>query len=158
MRRVLLLGAFVLAASAGAAAALLAATSTIASPEPTPAPPQLYLMDGPLATRIENGVRMPIANGWDGARFAGFAPGRRTDLDILVVSGATKAPTQADVTVIYQMIEMDHDLPLQRARPGLQGHHAATLDLNMIGTWRITIRVLLDGVTSDVVLLLAPGS
>ena len=158
MRRVLLLGAFVLAASAGAAAALPAATSSIASPEPTPAPPQLFVMDGPLATRIENGSRMPIANGWVEARVAGFAPGPRADLDILVFSGATKAPTQADVTVIYQMTDMDHGMPHQRARPGLQGHHAATLDLYMIDTYRITIRVLLEGVTSDVVLLLAPGS
>jgi len=158
MKRVVLLGALLLAASAGAAAALPSATPPPAAPEATFPPPELFVMNGPLASRIENGARLRIANGWVEARLSGFPPGPRAKLDVLVVSAATKAPAYADVTVTCEMAEMDHGVSEHRARAGAGGHHAATLDLYMVDTWRVTIRVLLEGVTSDVVLLVAPVS
>lgn len=158
MRRLLILGAIVLAACVGAAAALPQATPapTPAAPEPTNARLELFVMDGPIASRIANGARVRIANGWIEARLSGFPPGPLAKIDVLVISGATKAPATADVTVSYEMAEMDHGVDVQHARAAAGGHHAATLELWMVDVWRVTIRVVLEGVTSDVVLLVTP--
>lgn len=114
----------------------------------------LFLMDGPLASRIENGARVRIANGWIGPRFADFPPGPQGELDVRVISAATKAPTPAEVKLIYEMVDMRHGSPWQRALPAVPGHHTASLDFDMPGTYRSKVRVVLDGTSSDAVLLL----
>jgi hypothetical protein len=116
---------------------------------------RLYAFDGGIAVRAENGARLPIANGWVEPRFASFPPGARTDLDIVVVSATTQSPVSADVTVTYEMLDMGHGAMAEHAVPTMPGHHVARIDLSMVGTWRFKIRVLLDGVTSNVVLLLS---
>ena len=160
MRRLVLLGAF-LGACAGAAAALPATTAPAApaaAPAVSHAPPELFLVNGPLATRTENGARLPIANGWVEARLSNFPPGPIAELDVLVISKATNAPARAEVTVSYDMAAMEHGIIEERARPSAGGHHAAKLELWMLDAWRIKIQIVLDGVTSQVVLIVAPKS
>ena len=157
MRRIVLLGAL-LGACAGAAATLPAAAEPAAMPRATFGPPEVFLVNGPLAMRTEDGARLPIANGWIEARLANFPPGPVARIDVLVISRATNAPADADVTVSYDMVEMEHGMIEERAQRGAAGHHTAMLELWMLDAWRIKIHVLLDGVASDVVLLVAPRS
>jgi len=161
MRRLVLLGAL-LAACAGAAASLPKATAPVAAPAAPPAvsyaAPELFLVNGPLAMHTENGARLPIANGWVEARLSNFPPGPIAELDVLVISKATNAPARADVTVSYDMAQMEHGLIEERAHPGAGGHHAAKLELWMLDAWRIKIQIVLEGVPSDIVLLVAPKS
>lgn len=157
MRRLVLLGAL-LGAFAGAAATLPAAAEPAGAPRATYPAPEVFLVNGPLAMHTENGARLPIANGWVEARLSNFPPGPIAELDVLVISKATGAPAQAEVTVSYDMAEMEHGVIEERAHPGAGGHHSAKLELWMLDAWRIKIHVLLDGVASDVVLLVAPTS
>jgi len=56
------------------------------------------------------------------------------------------------------MAEMQHGMIEERAHHRTSGHHLAKLELWMLDAWRIKIQIVLDGVTSDVVLLVAPKS
>ncbi len=112
----------------------------------------LFTLDGGIALRAENGARIRIANGWVEPHFSPFPPGPRTELDVVVLSDSG-AP--ADVVVTYEMLDMGHGAMADHAAPSSAGHHLAHLDLSMQGTWRFKIRVVVDGVTSTVVLLLS---
>lgn len=157
MRRLVLLGAF-LSACAGAAATLPAAAEPEIAPRATYAPAEMFLVNGPLAMHSESGARLPIANGWVEVRLSNFPPGPLAEIDVLVISKATGAPTEAEVTVSYDMAEMEHGMIEERARHRTAGHHSAKLELWMLDAWRIKIQIVLDGVASDVVLLVAPKS
>ncbi len=141
------------AALALAACAPVAANAGVEPAGPARAnPPALFVMDGGMAVRAENGARIAIANGWVEPRFSPFPPGPRTELDILVLS---ESGAPADVVVTYEMLDMGHGAMADHAMLSGAGHHVAHLDLSMQGTWRFKIRVVVDGVTSTVVLLLS---
>lgn len=114
----------------------------------------LFVGEGGFLVPLPNGGRVAIANGWIEPRFRDCPSGARCDLDVLVVSAATGAPTLADVVVTAEMLEMGHGSMAHHASMTAVGHHVARLDLSMVGTWRFVVRVRLDGVTSDAVLLL----
>lgn len=117
--------------------------------------PLLFALEGGFLSPLRNGGRVAIANGWIEPHFSPFPPGRRSDLDIVVVSAMTGEPAQAQVSVTYEMLDMAHGALAQHALPGMSaGHHMAKLDLSMQGLWQFKVKVSLEGTTSITVLVL----
>jgi hypothetical protein len=102
---------------------------------------------------LTNGSRITIENGWIEPRFAGMAPQKSVDLDVLV--GSDTGADASEVTVSYEMLEMAHGVQTIQAVAAGGGHHRAHIGMGMYGTWRISVRVLLGGVPSTAVLLLS---
>lgn len=146
------------ATSTAAPPARLAAAPTTgaASNDASASGPRLFALDGAFLTPVANGGRVAIANGWIEPHFSTFPPAAKSDLDIVVMSAATRAPAQADVSVLYEMLDMAHGMLARHAVPGMRtGHHIATMDLSMRGTWRFQVKVRLEGVWSTAVLVLS---
>lgn len=160
--RTVVVAVMLVAAGCAPAGAASAPVSTAATPAPAESATraangsQLYVLEGTFLSPIQNGARVAIANGWIEPRFAPYPPGPRAELDVVVVSAATGAPSPAEVIVLYEMVEMAHGTMALRATPGAAtGHHVARLEFVMRGTWLLRVRVLLDGVTSSATLVLA---
>lgn len=117
--------------------------------------PQVFVLDGGLLAPLANGGRVALANGWAELSFSPYPPRTRSDLDVRVFDGASGQPVRADVTLTYEMIAMEHGIVLQRAIARDGGHHRFPLNVAMPGAWRFLVKVVHQG-TSSTVLLLIP--
>lgn len=154
MRRVVLAGLAALVLACGQPVA--AARPAVGAPAPVQArtEPQLFALDKGFTFPLRNGARVAIENGWIEPRFSPFPPGKDVDLDVAVIA-ASPAAGAAEVTVSYDMVEMGHGATTVHAGADGAGHHRAHVPMGMYGTWLITVKVVLDGVTSTAVLMLA---
>jgi hypothetical protein len=114
---------------------------------------QLFAFEKGFMFPLANGSRITIENGWIEPHFNAMSPHKSVDLDVVV--GSDTGADASEVTVSYEMLEMAHGVQTVHALPAGGRHHRAHIGMGMYGTWRISVRVVLDGVPSIAVLVLS---
>lgn len=153
MTRLALLAALLAALLVGACAARVPAA--VAEPAaPADAEATVFVSEGGMLRPLANGGRVALRDGWAEVRFTPYPLGPRSDLDVRIIDGRSGRAADADVTVLYEMLGMEHGMVVQRATPRSDGHHTAPLNVAMPGQWRFMLRIARSGEVESVVLVL----
>lgn len=93
-------------------------------------------------TSIRNGQRLSLGDGLFGEVLTvPFPPTPETELHLFLLAGE-KPVKGAEITVIYDMVDMDHGAKdRQIGREVEEGHYAVPLDLFMYGDWAADVTI-----------------
>ena len=109
--------------------------------------------DGTVMRPIANGGRVPLGTGWATLRFSPVPLGEDGQLQVAVFDGEGK-PVDADVSVDYASLDMDHGHMVER---GVfhENCYQMRLSFAMPGRWRLLVHVV-RGASEDTVTVLLP--
>lgn len=139
------------------AAALALAFASCAPPADTApagaaAVANVFVSEGPVVRPLANGARLPLeTGGWATLSFTPFPPAAGTEIEV-----ALEGVDAADVFVTCEMVGMDHGAARRHAHAS-GARYRAPLELNMRGSYRVTIEVETASARSTVTLVVAGG-
>lgn len=99
--------------------------------------------EGGVMRPVANGGRVALRSGWAIVRFDRVPIAPESQVVVTVFDGSGAA-TAAEVTAVYEALDMDHGRAVARAVTD-GGSHRLRLAFEMPGQWKVTVRVARAG-------------